>query len=153
MTQPTLLNYVTCVFGKKGSWMAGYHTGVDYRAPVGTKIFATKGGTVVHSGTGSSYGSAYGSHVILKCRDSKGSVEVLYAHLSKPLVRKGQRVKTGQCIGLSGETGNTAGPHLHYEERVYPFNYWSHRRPIFPDWKPLNKRFLAAIRKRIGLKK
>ena len=133
--------------------MAGYHTGIDYRAPVNTPIHATRGGKVVYAGSGGSYGSAYGSHVVIHSIYRGSGVQHLYAHLTKPTVRIGQRVKTGQMIGYSGVTGNTNGPHLHYEERNYPYNYWAHRKPVFPTWSPLNKRFRAAIRKRLGLKK
>lgn len=153
MTQPTKLNYITCHFGEKGSWMAGYHTGVDYRAPVGTKIFATRGGLVVHSGENSSYGDAYGKHVIVETTYRGKKRQILYAHLSKTSVRTGQNIKAGDVVGLSGITGNTNGPHLHYEERFYPFTYWNHYKPVFPDWKPANQRWLGTILKKIGVRK
>lgn len=150
MTKPTELNFVTCEFGVKGSWMAGYHTGIDYRAAVGTTIFATKGGKVVHAGTGGSYGDAYGNYVVVETKFKGKTRQVLYAHLSRPTVKVGQRVRAGDTIGISGETGNTNGPHLHYEERLAPFNYWSHYEPIFPTWIPVNKKWLAKIRKKIN---
>ena len=153
MTKPTELNYVTTPYGQKGSWMAGYHTGIDYRAAVGTKIFATRRGVVVYAGSGGTYGPAYGNHVVIRSFYKGKLIQHLYAHLSKINVGVGKRVVAGECIGLSGETGNTNGPHLHYEERVYPFNYWSHRRPVLPGWRPKNLRGLKRILRRITPKK
>lgn len=153
MTQPTLLNFITCHFGVKGSWMAGYHTGIDYRATVGTRLFATKGGKIVHAGEGGSYGSAYGKYIVLQTSDKGRGVQVLYAHLSKPTVKVGQKVKAGDFIGYSGDTGNTFGAHLHYEERYSPYSYWNHRKPVFPDWKPVNAKWLDVILKKIGVRK
>lgn len=153
MTRPTLLNYVTCAYGVKGDWAAGYHTGIDYRAPVGTPIFATKGGKIIHSGYGGHWGAAYGNYVVLQTRYRFKTRQVLYAHLSKNLVRVGQKVKAGQRIGLAGETGNAFGPHLHYEERVYPFGYWNHYRPVLTSYRPKNKKYLKSVLRRIGVLK
>jgi murein DD-endopeptidase MepM/ murein hydrolase activator NlpD len=152
VTRPTALNYVTCPYAKKGGWMAGYHTGIDYRAPVGTDIYATKGGKVVHSGYGGSYGPSYGSYVVIQSWYKGRFRQHLYAHLSSTKVREGQRVKAGDLIGLSGTTGNTNGPHLHYEERVSPFNYWSHCKPVFPTWTPVSRKIRKRLRKRIGVR-
>lgn len=126
MAYPTKLNYVTCAFGVPGSWAAGKHTGTDFRAAVGTPIYATTSGKVIHSGWGG-YGSAYGDHIIIQ----QGNRRVLYAHLSKSGARVGHRVKEGQQIGLSGDTGNTNGAHLHYEERVSPYGYYNYASPIY----------------------
>lgn len=135
MTQPVRKVYVTAPFGIKGSWAAGYHTGVDFRASVGTKIFATKRGRVIHTGWGG-YGNAYGHQIIIRSWHRGRRITHLYAHMSKSFVKKGQVVKTGARIGLSGNTGNTTAPHLHYEERVSPFGYYNHRRPVLPNWEP-----------------
>lgn len=152
MTRPTELNYVTCPYGKPGSWMAGYHTGIDYRAAVGTEIFATRRGKVVHAGPNSSYGDAYGTCVIIQTFHRGRVRQHLYAHLSKVKVRKGQKVSAGEVVGLGGETGNTFGPHLHYEERTRPFSYWNHYRPILPAWQPKKPKVLQRILKRIGIR-
>lgn len=133
--------------------MAGYHTGIDYRAPTGTKIHATRGGIVVHSGWNGSYGPAYGMHVVVRSIVGGRSVEHLYAHLSAVKVRNGQVIKAGNVVGLSGETGNTFGAHLHYEERYFPYNYWAHREPVFPEWQPKNRSALKKILERIGRRK
>ncbi|HEX6246349.1 MAG TPA: peptidoglycan DD-metalloendopeptidase family protein [Nocardioidaceae bacterium] len=117
---------VTCEFGVKGSWAAGYHTGRDYRARTPLRVNATCGGHVVFAGEGAEgWGPAYGIHVVVESR----GVRHLYAHLSRATVRSGQPVRKGQQVGLSGNTGNTSGPHLHYEERTRPYAYANHRRP------------------------
>lgn len=117
---------VTCQFGVKGGWAAGYHTGRDYRAQTPLRVNATSGGRVVFAGQGvGGWGAAYGVHVIIESR----GVRHLYAHLSSTRVQSGDRVRKGQQIGLSGDTGNTTGPHLHYEERIRPYGYSNHREP------------------------
>lgn len=133
--------------------MAGYHTGIDYRAAVGTPIFATKRGKVIHSGPGGTYGNAYGNYVVIESDINGVKRQHLYAHLSRTFAREGSKVRTGQPIGLSGETGNAFGPHLHYEERTAPFTYWQHKAPIYPQWQPKSRKTLDTILKRIGLKK
>lgn len=125
MVRPMPGAEVTCEFGKPGSWQAGYHTGRDYRARTPLRVNATAGGRVVHAGTGG-WGGAYGTHVIVESR----GIRHLYAHLSSTSVQPGQTVRPGQQLGLSGNTGNTSGPHLHYEERVRPWGYLDHRPPI-----------------------
>jgi murein DD-endopeptidase MepM/ murein hydrolase activator NlpD/cell wall-associated NlpC family hydrolase len=89
----------------------GYHTGVDFQAASGTPVKAVHGGTVVSI---NGAGSAYGNHVVIKHADG---VYTLSAHLSSVSVSVGQTVTTGQTIGLSGSTGNSTGPHLHFELR------------------------------------
>jgi hypothetical protein len=73
-------------------------------------------------------GRAYGAHVVI----DTGGVKHLYAHLSRTMVSAGQNVNAGQQIGNVGTTGNSTGPHLHYEERNPPGGYNNHRRPQFP---------------------
>lgn len=126
MVQPIPGADVTCDFGVPGSWQAGYHTGRDYRARTALPVRATAGGRVVFAGQGAGgWGAAYGVHVIV---DSQG-VRHLYAHLSATNVRIGDVVRRAQQVGVSGNTGNTSGPHLHYEERVHPYAYGDHRSP------------------------
>ncbi|UJR16967.1 hypothetical protein I4U23_003865 [Adineta vaga] len=115
---------VTTPFGKKGSWAAGYHTGADYACPVGTNVRATVSGTVINT----NWGSSYGTHVVI---ESANKIREIYAHLSKKLVKFGQKVKAGEVIAKSGNTGRSTGPHLHYEERVSPYAYKNHRKPQF----------------------
>ncbi len=88
------------------------HRGIDIAAPTGTPIKAAAGGTVVSSDKG---GDGYGWKVIL---DHGDGVHTWYAHLSELSVAVGDRVATGQQIGLVGSTGHSTGPHLHFELRV-----------------------------------
>lgn len=127
MTAPIRGAACTCQFGVRGPWAAGYHTGRDYRARTRLPVVATRGGTVVYAGWWDHYGPDYGLHVVIQT----GGVQHLYAHLSSARVRKGQVVREGQQIGVSGATGRTFGPHLHYEERTAPYRYRNHRRPQF----------------------
>ncbi|MFI8521190.1 transglycosylase family protein [Streptomyces sp. NPDC085481] len=95
------------------SWSSGYHTGVDFPVPTGTSVRAVATGRVVSAG----WGGAYGYQVVIRHEDGRYSQ---YAHLSALTVREGQRVNTGQRIARSGSTGNSSGPHLHFEMRTGP---------------------------------
>lgn len=125
MGHPTELHFVTCEFKTPGSWMAGYHTGRDYRARTPLPVFATRAGTVLHADWGG-WGPAYGIQVIIET----DGIKHMYAHLSAVTCSAGQRVAEGEQIALSGNTGTRAS-HLHYEERVSPYRYANHREPIF----------------------
>lgn len=148
MVQPTQLNHVTMGFAVPGKhWAAGRHTGIDYRAPVGTKIHATRRGRVHYTG----YNSSYGRYVVIRSWHKNRFIHHYYCHLSKFRVRRGQRVGAGAVVGLSGATGNVTGPHLHYEERIRPFGYWNHQRPVLPQWMPKKKKFRRRALRRLGL--
>ncbi|MGW6564025.1 transglycosylase family protein [Streptomyces sp. NPDC054975] len=95
------------------SWSSGYHTGVDFPVPTGTSVKAVAPGRVVSAG----WGGAYGYEVVIRHDDGRYSQ---YAHLSALTVREGQRVNGGQRIARSGSTGNSSGPHLHFEVRTGP---------------------------------
>lgn len=84
------------------------HKGVDLYVPAGTPVAAMKSGTVDFAGQMGGYGLV----VILRHGES---LKTVYAHLSEIAVRKGDRVKGRQVIGLSGQSGNASGPHLHFE--------------------------------------
>lgn len=103
-------------------WSSGYHTGVDFPVSVGTPVKAIGAGEVAKAGRGGSYGI----EVVIKHNDGHYSQ---YAHLSKMAVKKGTKVKVGQEIGLSGNTGNSTGPHLHFEVRTGP-QYGSDIDPV-----------------------
>ncbi|RZD70098.1 peptidase [Streptomyces albidoflavus] len=105
-----------------GSWSSGYHTGVDFSASSGTSVKAIGAGTVVSAG----WSGSYGNEVVIKHADGKYSQ---YAHLSSLSVSSGQTVTPGQQIGLSGSTGNSTGPHLHFEVRTGP-SYGSDIDPL-----------------------
>ncbi|WP_306319935.1 MULTISPECIES: transglycosylase family protein [unclassified Streptomyces] len=95
------------------SWSKGYHTGVDFAVPTGTSVKAVTAGHVVSAG----WGGAYGYEVVIRHADGKYSQ---YGHLSALSVKSGQRVVAGQRIARSGSTGNSTGPHLHFEVRTGP---------------------------------
>ncbi|MEV6201565.1 transglycosylase family protein [Streptomyces sp. NPDC051771] len=101
-------------YGKPGSsWSSGYHTGVDFPVPTGTTVKAVSDGRIVSAG----WAGAYGYQIVVRHDDGRYSQ---YAHLSAVSVREGQRVTGGQRIGRSGSTGNSSGPHLHFEVRTGP---------------------------------
>lgn len=91
-----------------GVW---YYGGIDFGVGVGTDVFVGMEGLVIRAGNDA---SGYGLHV----RVQSGNYLLIYAHLSKVLVKAGEKVDNGQWIGVSGNTGNSTGPHLHLEVRV-----------------------------------
>jgi murein DD-endopeptidase MepM/ murein hydrolase activator NlpD len=96
-----------------------FHAGIDLKGKIGQKIKATADGIV----TTSSYeGNGFGNFVIL--RHGNG-YETVFGHMSKRLVKEGERIQRGQVVGLMGNTGRSTGPHLHYEVRY-------NRKPINP---------------------
>lgn len=111
-------------FGRRKAPAKGastYHKGVDWAVPTGTSVYASCGGTVVKAG----WGSGYGYVVYINHEDGR---QTRYAHLSKVLVSVGTKVRQGDRIALSGSTGVSSGPHLHFEmlingSHVNPLNY------------------------------
>ncbi len=109
---------ITSGFGRR--W-GKIHNGIDIGVPTGTPVKASDGGTVVFCGNQGTYGNL----VII---DHGAGFSTYYAHNSELLVSKGNKVHKGQTIALSGNTGKTTGPHLHFEIRkfnvpVNPVNY------------------------------
>ncbi|MGW0914763.1 M23 family metallopeptidase [Streptomyces sp. NPDC002784] len=103
-------------YAQNGGMWQSTHSGQDFAVSTGTKVYAAHGGTVVKAGSnGAGDGPAYGNAVVIKHGNGTYSQ---YAHLSKIQVKAGQIVKTGQRIALSGNTGNSSGPHLHFEIRT-----------------------------------
>lgn len=99
---------VTSEYGYRWGRM---HQGIDMGAPSGTPIRAAKGGEVIYSGSQGGYGlTVVVSH--------GGGFSTLYAHQSRLAARDGQTVERGELIGYVGNTGNSTGPHLHFETRV-----------------------------------
>ncbi|MFD7512280.1 transglycosylase family protein [Streptomyces sp. NPDC059853] len=92
-------------------WSRGYHTGVDFPVSTGTSVKSVSGGTVVSAG----WAGSFGYEVIVRHTDGKFSQ---YAHLSQISVSAGQPVSGGQQVGRAGSTGNSTGPHLHFEIRT-----------------------------------
>ena len=87
------------------------HNGVDFGVPMGTPIIAPSDGVVEHVAF-----QAHGAGRYIKIRH--GHITTVYMHLSKPLVKPGQTVRKGERIALSGNTGGSTGPHLHYEFHI-----------------------------------
>ncbi|MET9348139.1 M23 family metallopeptidase [Streptomyces termitum] len=113
-------------YNQGGAMWAHKHSGQDFAVPVGTSVRAAAAGTVVKAGPyGGGDGPAYGNAIVVKHANGRYSQ---YAHLSKIKVRIGQKVAAGQQIALSGNTGNSSGPHLHFEIRTTP-NYGSALNP------------------------
>lgn len=90
------------------------HEGLDYSCPVGTPVWACTDGTVIFAGPGIARNNAYGNYVIV----DHGKWQSWYCHLSEVDVVVGQAVTQHQVLGLSGNTGKTTGPHLHWMIRV-----------------------------------
>ncbi|GGY93859.1 M23 family metallopeptidase [Streptomyces nitrosporeus] len=120
---PVAGSYVTTGYRSGGSlWSSGSHSGVDFRAASGSSVVAVGAGTVVEAG----WGGAYGNNVVLRMTDG---TYTQYGHLSSIDVSVGQSVAAGRQIGLSGSTGNSTGPHLHFEARTTP-DYGSDMDPV-----------------------
>lgn len=111
MALPIKNGKITTPYKKAGKmWSKGYHTGVDFAVPQGTDVLAVADGKVANA----NWGKAYGIHIV---HDLGDGTFVIYAHLSKSLVKVGDKIKKGQHIGESGNTGNSSGAHLHFERR------------------------------------
>jgi murein DD-endopeptidase MepM/ murein hydrolase activator NlpD len=95
-------------FGPRGS---SFHAGVDLIAPRNTHVGASGAGVVVYAGRNDGFGK-------LVIVDHGQGVTTYYAHLRKIDVAIGERLDTGDCVGRVGSTGNSSGPHLHFEVRV-----------------------------------
>jgi murein DD-endopeptidase MepM/ murein hydrolase activator NlpD len=126
--RPPVTGPITQVFGPTdlglelpftydGVYYPHFHTGLDIGVGTGTPVAAAAAGTVVLATTNTGSDGrpvGYGSYVLIS---HGGGLFTLYAHLSRLEVAAGQRLLGGQVIGLSGSTGNSTGPHLHFEVR------------------------------------
>ena len=111
MALPIKDGKITCPYKKVGKmWSKGYHTGVDFAVKTGTEVLAVADGKVAKA----NWGQAYGTQIVQALEDG---TFFIYAHLSKSLVKPGDKISKGQVIGKSGNTGNSSGPHLHVEQR------------------------------------
>jgi murein DD-endopeptidase MepM/ murein hydrolase activator NlpD len=90
-------------------WRA--HEGIDYAAPLGTRVRAVGDGVVDYAGPKGGYGKV----VIIR---HHGNYTTAYAHLNRIAVKRGARIEQNDTIGFVGQTGWATGPHLHYEFRV-----------------------------------
>jgi len=100
-----------------------FHAGMDFSAKTGTPIYATGDGKIAKVRKSR---RGYGNHVII---DHGFGYKTLYAHMSKYIVKKGQKIKRGDVIGFVGNTGTSVAPHLHYEvhkngKKINPVNFY-----------------------------
>lgn len=117
---------VTSGFGWRTDPYTGFHSGIDIGAGEGTPVQAAGAGEVVQAG----WNGGYGNSVTI---DHGGSLQTLYGHLSSVLVSVGQMVSQLETIGLVGSTGNSTGPHLHFEiiqggNAIDPGAIWGYAR-------------------------
>ncbi len=138
---PVNFKYISSNFTRKRfhpiskRWKA--HNGTDYRANTGTPVVAAGDGKVTHS----TYNKYNGHYVFIQ---HGNDIVTKYLHFSKRKVKKGQRVKQGQVIGLVGSTGLSQAPHLHYEFLLNGV----HRNPrtvTLPDAKPIDKKYKSEF--------
>lgn len=90
------------------------NNGVDFGANIGTPVYAAMDGVVTLTRGGDSWNGGYGNYIVIK---HNNGIQTLYAHLSNISINKGQNVDRGQVIGKSGNSGQSTGPHLHFEVR------------------------------------
>ena len=122
----TDIKYISSYFGHRPDpiyKVEKFHSGIDFSAQMGTEAYATGDGVVYDVEKGH---WGYGNMVTI---DHGFGYKTRYAHLQKAAVRKGQKVKRGQCIGFIGNTGKTTGVHLHYEVlkndvQIDPINFF-----------------------------
>ncbi|MEU6488074.1 M23 family metallopeptidase [Streptomyces sp. NPDC046887] len=124
--KPVAQYTLSASYNQGGAMWAHKHSGQDFAVPTGTTVKAAAAGTVVKAGpNGAGDGPAYGNAIVIKHANGKYSQ---YAHLSKVNVSIGETVKANEAIAKSGNTGNSSGPHLHFEIRTTP-NYGSALNP------------------------
>ncbi len=108
---PSVCKTISQPYGRRNArYVKGYHTGIDIACPNGSPVRAVADGTITAAG----WAGAYGNQVKQKI----GGAEVWYNHFSKIVVSKGQGVSQGTIIGYEGTTGQSTGPHLHFEVRI-----------------------------------
>lgn len=145
LRSPLEFSRVTSGFGMRmhpfaRSWRA--HKGIDYAAPIGTRVRAVGDGVVEFAGAKGGYGNV----VILR---HHGQYATVYAHLKRVAVRRGAKVAQNDTIGSVGQTGWATGPHLHYEFRIAG----EARNPLsiaMPAALPLPAQALPAFRSHAG---
>jgi murein DD-endopeptidase MepM/ murein hydrolase activator NlpD len=98
-----------------------WHFGQDFNAPYGSEVYATGAGKVIFAGWSS---DGFGNHVII---DHGYGYQTIYGHLSKINLPVGMNVKRGDLLGLSGNSGTSSGPHLHYQIMLNG----NHQNPLY----------------------
>lgn len=106
--KPTSRGYITSGYGSRS---LGWHNGIDIGLPMRSDVYAADGGVVIYA----DYKGTYGKVVII---NHGANIETRYAHNDRLLVSAGEEVHQGQLIALSGNTGRSTGPHLHFEVRI-----------------------------------
>lgn len=119
--EPANMDFISSGFGYRADPFTGggaFHSGLDFRGPVGAPIYAAAKGRISFAGVRQGYG---------KCVeiDHGNGLVTRYAHMSAFRARVGQKVDAGAIIGAIGSTGRSTGPHLHFEVRI-------HDRPVNP---------------------
>jgi murein DD-endopeptidase MepM/ murein hydrolase activator NlpD len=134
--KPIKLGVVTFPYGAK--YQSGrLHKGVDYRAKTGTPVYAAVGGVVIHAGRHlykKGWGFSFGVHVIVdneRFTDGTAGLWAGYCHLSAVSVKVGQRVSKGDLVGISGNTGFSTAPHLHFQ--ILSSRYWNAKKAKNPQ--------------------
>lgn len=123
---------VTQPYGiKSNRYCKGYHTGVDYAARGQDKsVYAVTAGTVIRArfaaGAKGADPSGWGNYVIIR---TAASYDLIYAHLASVAVTQGMQIAAGERLGIQGSTGNSTGPHLHFEMRK---GDWQLRQDVDP---------------------
>lgn len=122
-----------------------FHTGIDYGCPEGTPILASNDGTVMTAKTDMSANGGYGKYIVIQHKDGNAT---LYGHLSRFVVTAGKQVVQSEVIGYSGNTGNSTGPHLHFEAR----KVWNDFRTYFnPIDLPLMSMYQPAVKQYVPI--
>ena len=139
---PRVMNPVVFEHDSSFAGFAHFHTGLDLAVPLGTPVFAAADGAVVFArGMADSTGNliGYGNYILIQ---HDANLRTLYGHLMTIGVKEGDIVKRGQLIGLVGSTGNSTGPHTHFEVRleespIDPMNLLSMTDPSAPALDPM----------------
>lgn len=113
LTPPVQNGTITSAFGWRNEKL---HKGIDIAAPLGTKIYSALPGKVESC----TQNSTYGNYLVI---DHGNDIKTLYAHCSSILVKSGDTIKYGQQIACMGSTGDSTGPHLHFELLIHQINY------------------------------
>lgn len=123
-------SWPTYVHSIKSDWpnysSGSYHAGTDFSVPLNTPVYSTCDGEVVAV---TSLTTSYGKHIKIRATVNGSTVYIRYCHLNSFAVNVGDKVTSGQLIAYSGSTGNSTGPHLHYEVRNSNDRYGSSSNP------------------------
>lgn len=126
---PVVNSRISKEYGAKGKiWKSGWHDGVDFACKIKTPVYAARKGVI----TSNNWGKDFGLHIVQRRTYPLGTKNhLIYAHLSRVIVRSGEKVKKGQLIGYSGNSGKSTGAHLHFGERDGA--RWSTSKPVNPQ--------------------